>query len=228
MRITWYSNAPWAGTGYGTQTAQAVSRLKHEHKVAILANYGLNGAPFTIDGVSILPTGTDTYSNDVLGQAHRLWLASGPEPEPGWIITLFDVHVLDPKPLEDLHVASWTPVDQRPVPPKVADWARTHRTIAMSRFGQQMFADQGIASDYVPHAIEPVFRPTPSTVRERLQIPEDREAILVLGRQHRHATGGHVVQLPAQSGWQQAERVAQGCRDGRRLKYSVLMAYRKD
>jgi hypothetical protein len=44
-RILWTSNAPWAATGYGQQTAQVTTRLKKEkYEIAIAANYGLEGA----------------------------------------------------------------------------------------------------------------------------------------------------------------------------------------
>ena len=44
-RILWVSNAPWATTGYGQQTAQLTTRLKaNGDEVAIAANYGLEAA----------------------------------------------------------------------------------------------------------------------------------------------------------------------------------------
>ena len=43
LRILWYSNAPFAPTGYGTQTAQVVQRLTKNHEVAIHAMYGIEG-----------------------------------------------------------------------------------------------------------------------------------------------------------------------------------------
>ncbi len=44
--VLWYSNAPFAATGYGQQTAQIVPRLTAKgHKVAVAANYGIEGAP---------------------------------------------------------------------------------------------------------------------------------------------------------------------------------------
>ena len=30
VRITWFSNAPWGATGYGTQTAEVTRRLNRE------------------------------------------------------------------------------------------------------------------------------------------------------------------------------------------------------
>jgi hypothetical protein len=42
-RILWVSNAPWAATGYGQQTAQAITRLKADgNDVAVASNYGLD------------------------------------------------------------------------------------------------------------------------------------------------------------------------------------------
>ena len=42
QRILFSSNAPFAPTGYGVQTAQVVSRMAADtHEVAIACNYGL-------------------------------------------------------------------------------------------------------------------------------------------------------------------------------------------
>jgi len=70
-RILWVSNAPWASTGYGTQTAQATTRLKkHGHEVAIAANYGLEANSTSWNSpngdIKIYPRGHETYSNDIV------------------------------------------------------------------------------------------------------------------------------------------------------------------
>ena len=59
QRILWASNAPFAATGYGVQTAQVVQRLtRDQHEVAIACNYGLQGAETTWNGgVKLYPTG---------------------------------------------------------------------------------------------------------------------------------------------------------------------------
>ncbi len=60
MKILWASNAPWAATGYGMQTAQAVPRIRDAgHDIAIFASYGLNGAMQSWDGIPVYPAGFD-------------------------------------------------------------------------------------------------------------------------------------------------------------------------
>lgn len=178
MRIAWYSNSPKAATGYGTQTRQMLPRLKADgHDVCVLGLWGHNSGIEAFDTpsgpVPLWPSGSMHYGLDVVDAQTRSWFGDG----PGWVITLYDVWVLR-NVWKGLPVASWTPVDHDPVTPAVAEWARTHPTIAMSRFGQRAFASAGIDSVYIPHAIERVYSPTPSDVRKRMEIPED--AFLVM------------------------------------------------
>lgn len=182
MKITWASNAPWAPTGYGTQTAEMVKRLVVEHDVVVASNYGLQAAPMPWrsgdTNVLIFPAGVDAYGNDVLPTIARLH-------ETDWIITLYDVWVYKNPDFDSMRIASWAPVDHSPVPPEVEGWARKHPVIAMSRFGQQAFAERGIVAPYAPHALDlNVWRPTPAlgdgrTVREALGIPTDAFVVMI-------------------------------------------------
>lgn len=179
LNIAWYSNSPHTPTGYGTQTKQAIRRLKRAgHHVTVLANFGdvagIHDAGFLcqdpdLEGIAVWSQGHAQYSLDVIEEQAAIFFAGRGE---GWVVTLYDVWVL-----RDLwarqRVASWTPVDHDPVTPDVLTWARKHRTIAMSRFGQEAFADAGVRADYVPHALEAVWRPTTSDVRERMRVPAD-------------------------------------------------------
>lgn len=168
MRFAWYSNAPDTPTGYGSQTKQVVSRLLAEgHKVDVLANYGQIAGIRDWNGAAIWAQGHTQYSVDVIDEQVKVI-------EPDWIMTLYDVWVLKGA-LKDRadRVISWTPIDHYPVTPEVLRWAREHRTIAMSRFGQRALAEQGVESTYIPHAVERIFTPTESNIRERMQVPED-------------------------------------------------------
>lgn len=160
MKITWFSNAPWSATGYGTQTAQVVQRLKAAGcDVGIIANYGLAGAAQRWEDIPVYPGGFDAYSNDV-AQAHHDVFTRG---EPAWLITLYDVWPLD-RAQFPARTASWVPIDHYPVPKEVADWCKSVRTVAMSRFGQQALLDAGVDAGYIPHAIDTqVFRPRDTT-----------------------------------------------------------------
>lgn len=184
MKITWASNAPWAATGYGTQTAQVIKRLVADgHQVAVATNHGLSGRPMADPetGVTVFPVGADTYGNDVIRAHHDLWTAG----EPGWIISLYDVWVFDIEGFASTNIASWTPVDHYPVPPKVEAWASRHPTIAMSRFGQRALEESQVKAYYAPHALDlDVWKPTPvlpdgQTVRGVLGIPDDAFLVMI-------------------------------------------------
>ena len=156
MRILWASNAPWAPTGYGVQTALVTERLRDAgHEVAIASNFGLQGASIEWEGMPVLPSGTDTYSNDILPAQYIAWMGG----RPGWLVTLYDVWVFKASYYKEVPIASWTPVDHYPVPPGVVEWAKDHETIAMSRYGQEALADKKIQSTYIPHGVSRVFSP---------------------------------------------------------------------
>jgi glycosyltransferase involved in cell wall biosynthesis len=184
LKITWASNAPWAATGYGTQTRQMLKRLLADgHDVAVATNHGLSGKPMhdPETGALIFPVGADAYGNDVLlpsRNAHE-------QGDPGWIITLYDVWVYKSPAFDTERIASWVPIDHYPTPPQVAEWCRKHPAIAMSKFGQAALAKEGIVAQYAPHALElDVWKPTPlmpdgRTARESLNVPEDAFLVMV-------------------------------------------------
>ena len=165
--ISWYSNSLNQPTGYGTQSKQVISRLvKDGHKVAMLSNYGGEGVNTTIEtGAGAIPhysRGMNQYSTDVLPLNYQHWSAENPDL-PSLLITLYDVWVLDNPALDAIPIASWTPIDHQPAPEKVLAWLNKPNVtpIAMSKFGKAMIENAGIASEYIPHAIETkVFKPT--------------------------------------------------------------------
>ena len=186
LRVLWYSNAPWAATGYGQQTAQVIPRLAKEgHAVAVHAMYGLAGSASNWNGFKMYPQGLSAYSDDVV-VAHTMEWANQDLSTPTLLMTLFDVWVLKSESLKTWkNIASWVPIDHQPTPPEVLEWcARENvKPIAMSKFGSRMLNLAGVEHFYVPHAIEPVFKPTESvtlangtkmTGREFMGWEEDR------------------------------------------------------
>lgn len=163
-RILWFSNAPWAATGYGQQTAQVVPRLKKAgHEVAVHAMFGLEGAASSWQGVKVYPRGASAYSDDVV-VAHMLDHANGNLGLTPLLVTLFDAWVFKSKTFDQLtNIVSWVPVDHSPCPPDVLAWCARKNVmpIAMSKFGSRMFDLAGIKHLYVPHGVEKVFEPTP-------------------------------------------------------------------
>ena len=180
LAIGWNSNAPWACTGYGQQSAQITMRLKAlGHDVAIFNNYGLEGSNTDWNGIPVYQRGADLYSNDVVPAHMHDWTQR--HPKQGHILfTLYDVWVFKGDRWHDWNVASWVPVDHLPVPPEVTKWlARDSVTpIAMSQYGQSMIENVGIESLYAPHGIEPVFKPMKrhkgTTGRDYIGISEDK------------------------------------------------------
>ena len=165
QRITFCSNAPFAATGYGVQTAQVVLRMARDgHEPAIACNYGLQGAETSWNGsIPLYPCGSSGYSDDIL-KAHSEHWAHGSDL-PSLVVILFDVWALENPSIKQIpKIAAWAPVDHQPAPPKVAAWVSRPnvKALAMSRFAERMYSDGGIESIYVPHAIEPIFHPTPS------------------------------------------------------------------
>jgi glycosyltransferase involved in cell wall biosynthesis len=177
MKIAWYSNAPWAGTGYGQQTDIFTELLAADgHDVAILANYGLNGAPRGWKNMPVYPGGYDMWANDVLSLHSRHHF----NESNGLILTLCDVWVIKNPALKQMPMASWVPIDHTPIPPKVAQFFHEYNAhpIAMSKFGLAELQNLGFDSSYVPHGIDTdVFRPVTEiggrSVREVLGLPKD-------------------------------------------------------
>lgn len=181
--IGWYSNSPGMGTGYGVQTAQVITRMKRDGlDVAAFSNYGVEGSSTTWDGgsgpIPVYPRGYETYSNDVVPAHMDNWIQLHPE-QPSALITLYDAWVLKGSKYDDINIGSWVPVDHMPAPLEVLKWLKKPNVlpIAMSRYGQQAIQAAGIDAEYVPHAVEKVFKPTETingvSAREFLGIDPD-------------------------------------------------------
>jgi len=164
--ISWYSNSPGMPTGYGTQTAQVLTRMVRDgFDVQALSNYGVEGLPTVWDSgfglIPVQPRGADAYSNDVITVHHKNWIQKHPT-QVDCLFTLYDTWVLKAPGLDNLRIASWIPVDHNPVPRAVTAWAAKPNVtpIAMSKFGQKALLAAGVEAEYIPHAIEKVFKPT--------------------------------------------------------------------
>ena len=157
MTITWFSNAISAGTGYGTQSKQAVHRLIGDgHNVAVSANYGLQAMATTIDNVPHYPMGYTAYSDDVVAANHRDWCKQHPDGTP-LVVALFDAWPLKHPSWDTLPVAIWTMIDHVPVPPAVLEFlAKPNVTpIAVTQFGLEQMQRAGLDEVlYVPMAID--------------------------------------------------------------------------
>lgn len=188
--ICWTSNSPWASTGYGQQTAQVVTRLAQAgHQVAVASNYGLDGAGSVWNGIPQYARGFESYSNDIIPAHAQDWFARYPNLDP-LLVTLYDVWVYRGPKWGELPIASWVPVDHAPAPPAVLKWCALPNVtpIAMSQHGKRMLQMADIDCHYIPHAIEPVFKPTESfadtdggriTGRNLMGIDDDKFVVLI-------------------------------------------------
>jgi glycosyltransferase involved in cell wall biosynthesis len=170
VAVGWVSNAPWAATGYGEQTAQVTQRLKNDgHDVGIFSNYGLEGAASEWQGMRVWPRGAEQYSNDVTPAQMQEHFQNSKSDTP-LLITLYDVWVFKGSQWDNWPIASWVPVDHAPCPAEVARWlAKPNVTpIAMSKFGKQQLENIGLESLYVPHGIDTkTFKPTPYLINDQ-------------------------------------------------------------
>jgi len=164
--ISWFSNSPSAATGYGMQSAQVLKRLVRDgYDCAVLSNFGREGAngEVTVGGKKIpeYARGADLYSNDITPLNHQHHKLSHPN-QKDLLVTLYDVWVLKGAKYDEIPIASWTPVDHKPIPPMVLEWLRKPNVtpLAMSMYGHELMKQSGVDSFYVPHAIEQVFEPT--------------------------------------------------------------------
>jgi glycosyltransferase involved in cell wall biosynthesis len=198
--ISWYSNSLNQPTGYGTQSKQVIQRLvKDGHKVAMMSNYGGEGVNSLIEtGSGLIPhysRGMTQYSTDVMPLHHAHWKAENADL-PAFMLTLYDVWVIDNPALDSIPIASWVPIDHEPAPHKVLDWLKKPNVtpIAMSKFGKAMIEQAGVESEYIPHAIDTnIFKPTemlPEGISGRQFVGGDDK--FVVGMNFANKAGGFI------------------------------------
>jgi glycosyltransferase involved in cell wall biosynthesis len=174
--LIWHSNSPFAGTGYGQQTALFAKRLAEHYKLVISTYYGLEGSPIPWNGIPLLPAINGDFG-DVTVPEHvkMLW---GSDARKGLTVTLMDVWPLEPSIWRRFNVLSWCPVDHDPCPDPVLEFFHRSGAIpmAMSRFGEKQLANANLDPLYCPHAVDTdALKPLPQAeAREATGMPEDR------------------------------------------------------
>jgi FkbM family methyltransferase len=178
------SNNPQLGTGYGRQAAQLARRLADDgHTVAIADNVSVFGQVTTWEGIPVLPHGMASYNNDLrLGHAHHFFGG-----DPGLLLILYDAWPIDPRSVEGLAVAVWSPVhcDPMSLGDRLFYNATRAQPLAMSRYGERQMLAAGLQPVYVPHGIDTAtFRPLDaderSAVRAQLGVADDQFMILIV------------------------------------------------
>ncbi len=197
MRIVISSNPPWAGSGYGGQTAILAKHLPGlGHEVVVAAMNGLQDMPMDWNGTLVLPAGMTTYGNDVRASHVRRVFGD----DPGLVLVLYDAWAIDPAPLQEFATAAWAPIQSHPVPPNDLEFFRVSgaQPIAMSRYGERELTEAGLQPLYVPHAVDTqVFKPLTTDeralAREQMQIPADAFVIAIVA--------ANKDKTPARKGW---------------------------
>ena len=174
--LLFFSNAGWAGTGYGQQTGLFTPRLNKFYDVGISAFYGLEGARLQWNGMTVYPGQAPDLGNRTLLPHARSHF--GGDLRAGLVVTLFDVWAMRPEIARAVNMACWVPVDHDPAPPRVLDFFRQSGAtpIAMSRFGEEKLREADLDPLYVPHAVDTsVYRPIDKAdARAETRMPEDR------------------------------------------------------
>jgi len=172
LKILWHSCAPWAASGYGTQTAIWIQKLSEMgHEVVVSSYYGLSGSATQWNGITILPGFGQNYCSTSLFEHYKAL-------QPDLVITLGDIWVLNAGLLKQMPIAHWLPCDCRPMSTadrSVAE-ASGSQLIAMSKFGFDRFTSAGFDPLYVPHGIDTnLFSPSEdkSGIRKKLGLEDD-------------------------------------------------------
>jgi len=167
LKIAWFSNHPFAPTGYGVVTKNIIfgpaleGGLNTKAKCDIISFYGTDGFGMEYNGVRIWPRRFDPYGRDICELVLKY-------VKPDIFFTLFDIWITYDDVaknywLNTIHPrwCGYIPVDHRPVPDGVAEPAsHGYRPIAMSKFGQEEFDKRGIKTTYIPHGCNTeIFKP---------------------------------------------------------------------
>lgn len=162
-RIFWFSNSPAVGTGYGTQSAQVLRRLKKRgHPAVVHTNYGQNAGVGRWEGMRLFPQGYDGWSQDVIMSHYKAVEAE--DDSELLMVTLCDVWVLSNPRLAELdRIWSWVPIDHANMVPAVHKWLAKPNVlpIAMSQHGLRACERADLEAVYIPHALEKHWKPTP-------------------------------------------------------------------
>lgn len=170
FKILWWSNSPWAPTGYGVGTKGVVYPLNKHYDIRALCFYGLEGAALGFNDLVCYPRLFDVYGIDACQLINRYW-------KPDIMITLFDIWIGDSPLLKgernwftklNPKWVAYFPVDHDPIPPPLINQAmQAYRCVAMSQFGRRQLEMAGISAEYIPHGVDTdVFLPSPDKAQD--------------------------------------------------------------
>ena len=173
MKINWFSNAPWAATGYGTQTKLFPTRIKAlGYDMAITAFYGLEGSVINWNGIQVYPRWAHGYGLDIMA-------AHAKHQQADIVLTLLDAWVFDVDQINaaKLKWVPWFMVDCEPL--QLAVYRKIKESfmpIACSMNAVKACEFAGIEAQYVPLGFDSkVFRPLDrKAARAKMRLPDDK------------------------------------------------------
>lgn len=189
MKILLASNAPWASTGYGTQTASLARRLRDDgHKVVIYCQYGLQGGVQEWEGITCLPTGMEGGYADPIIRGHLRYT------QPDLLITFFDLWALHKTPIPkwiqdtDAKWLAYFPIDAVPVSRATREvLGQVDYPVVLSNFAEAALKEWN--PEYkvavIPHGIEKSWGYTANgrkEFRRSIQVPDDAFLFGTVGR----------------------------------------------
>jgi glycosyltransferase involved in cell wall biosynthesis len=171
LKALWFSNSHQVGSGYGVQTDLFTRQMvKEGWETYIGALYGHVGQVGRANGVTILPQGFSDHGEDMLIPHYTKY-------KPDVYVLLYDIWVYDKDILRGVpNLTAYAPIDSRTIPPRVLDRLRACRYVwAMSKHGERLMNEAGIANAYVPHGVDcEAYKPVDrADAREKLNLPQD-------------------------------------------------------
>ena len=177
MRVLWISDSPETPSGFGNVTRFVCGGLAARgHQVSILGWQTKQAHDW--NGCRVHPVGSDPMGSDAL-YAYLI------RHRPSLVIALADVwwlpyfgspHVRRQMELTGTPWALYFPVDGNTadglLPPSWVELLHTVDVpIAMSRYGQRIAADCGVACEYIPHGVDlGVFAPPPNREQAKREV----------------------------------------------------------
>lgn len=170
LRVLWSSNAPFAFSGYSTQTAELLPRFKDYIDVACLCFYGLEGGEIEWNGIHLYPKMSQLYGTDACYYHQLDWRAD-------CVVSFQDVWPMDIPFLQKIkRWIAYVPVDYYPCPHHISERLKlAYRVVTLSRFGQKALQEKGIMSKLILEAVDTnVFKPMDKhETRKTFGVPED-------------------------------------------------------
>jgi glycosyltransferase involved in cell wall biosynthesis len=154
MRLLFLTDRIWGHSAYAKVLKSWCTRLKDEHEIATIPMArALLGGDLTLDNITIYGARNDPMGEDVAYEKYDEFNAD-------MLITL-----KEPWNFKHIHntAMNFVPmaiIDHEPVSPHITKRLHTtFKTIAISRFGQRELRNNDLDSHYIPHGVEPHYKP---------------------------------------------------------------------